>query len=453
MSKHTVKHIFRGVVFLLIVVLSSQINAQDGFRFINQNKNYERVKFKLINNLIVVPLEINGKELSFILDTGVSKIILFNITQNDSIGLNNVEKVSLQGLGKGEPVDALLSKHNRLKVENLVSNNETIYIIVRDYFDLSSKMGTTIHGVLGYDLLSNFVVKINYRKKYIDFYRPETFEKKKCRRCETFPIQFYRRKPFIDAKVQLDTIGNTLTDVKLLIDSGGSDALWMFEHTKPEIITPKNYFKDILGEGLSGAIYGNRSRVKKFKLGKFDIENPTVSFLDSVSTKNARGLKERNGSIGADILRRFIVWFDYRNKEVTLKKNGSLTKGFNYNMSGLEVVYNGKQLVREKDERLIIDGYQQQGLKSSKSIDFIISYSYRFKPSYRIKNVLENSPAALAGLKKDDIILKINNTAAHNLKLSDINYKFQEKDGGKMRLTVSRNGQIMKFKFKLEKKI
>ena len=48
-------------------------------KFIVQNKTQtSKVKFKLINNLIIVPVEINGVVLSFLLDTGVSKPIIFN---------------------------------------------------------------------------------------------------------------------------------------------------------------------------------------------------------------------------------------------------------------------------------------------------------------------------------------------------------------------------------------
>ncbi|WP_438976556.1 aspartyl protease family protein [Polaribacter sp.] len=418
----------------------------------NQNKKTERIRFKFINNLIVIPLKINGKKLSFILDSGVSKTILFNITQNDSIGLNSVEKVSLRGLGKGEPVEALLSKNNKFSLKNIVSYDETIYVIVRDYFDLSSKMGTTIHGIIGYNLLSNYVVKINYKNRYIDFYDPENFELKRCRKCETFPLNFYRKKPFIDAKVQLDTIGDKLTDVKLLIDSGGSDAIWLFEHTKPEIVTPINHFNDILGEGLSGSIYGNRSRISTFKLGSFIIEQPTVSFLDSISTKNARMYKERNGSIGSNILKRFIVWFNYANNTITFKKNGSFKKGFNYNMSGLDVVYNGKQLVKEEDVRSYSDAYNQS-VSSTNSVKFITSFSYKFKPSYRIRNIVANSPADKAGLKVDDIILRLNNKPSHEYQLGEIIQKFQEKDGKRIKITVDRKGEKLKFQFRLEKKV
>ena len=445
------KRIF--IVFIIaIFTFSLNFKAQNSFRFKNQSKNHERIRFELINNLIVIPIELNGKQLSFILDSGVTRTILFKITENDSIGLNDVEKVLLQGLGEGEPVEALLSRKNRVSIKNLVGDNETIYAILDDHFDLSSKMGTTIHGIIGYNLFRNFIVKINYRNKKIDFYNPETYRYKKCRKCEIFPIALNRKKPYIDLKVQIDTVGNKLTDVKLLIDSGGSDAIWLFENSKEEIKTPKLFFKDILGEGLSGSIYGNRSRIPKIILGSFEIENPTVSFLDTISTKNARGFRKRNGSIGGGILNRFIVWFDYPHKKLRLKKNASFSKGFKYNMTGLDVIYNGKQLVKEQRVKASQDIYNSE-LGSKYKVNLTTNYSYKFKHSFIIKSVLKNSPAEKAGLLKDDIILNINNTPAHELNLNKITLKFQEKDQKKIKITVDRNGEILNFEFRLEKKV
>ena len=186
----------------------------------------------MINNLIVIPIEINGKQLSFILDTGVNKTILFNLTKNDSLGLKNVKKVTLQGLGSGKPVEALISKKNKFRIRNLMSTNEELFVILKDKFNVSARMGVTIHGIIGYNLLKNVIAKINYNTKKITFYNPKTFSYSKCRKCEVFPLQFYRNKPYLDAEVQLDTIGNKMTKVKMLIDSGGSDALWLFEKTK-----------------------------------------------------------------------------------------------------------------------------------------------------------------------------------------------------------------------------
>jgi len=438
--------------FFGILLLGFNVNAQDGFRLLNKSDLKESVKFKLVNNLIIVPLEINGKELSFILDTGVNKTIIFNLSENDSIGLLNTEKILLRGLGGGDAVEAILSKNNNLKIKNLIGYNESVYVILKDFFDLSSKMGTTIHGIIGYNLLRNFVVKINYRTKRIHFYNPKKYQIKKCRRCEILPIQFHLKKPYIDVNIQLDTVGYKLTKVKMLVDSGGSDAIWLFENSKKNIKTPKLFFNDILGEGLSGTIYGKRSRIPKLKIGKFKIEEPTVSFLDSASTRNARTFKQRNGSIGGSVLKRFKVWLDYRNRKIMLKKNVSFKDGFNYNMSGLDVVYNGKQLVREKTTNKILDSGNRD-INKNNTISFVTNFFYKFKSSYKIKTVILNSPAGKAGLKAGDIILKINRKPAYSFTLSEIFYKFQEKNNKKISITIERNKLVKTYKFRLRKRI
>ncbi|PQJ76086.1 hypothetical protein BTO13_01505 [Polaribacter gangjinensis] len=439
-------------LFTFLLILPFNLKAQEGFRFLNQSLNKVRVDFKLINNLIVIPLKINNKELSFILDTGSNKTILFNISENDTIGLKNVEKVDLQGLGKGNTVEALLSQNNTISLQNIQSENETIYVILEDYFDLSSKMGVTIHGIIGHNLLKDFAIKINYISKKIDFYQSKNVAFKKCKKCATLPIKVIRGKPFIEAKVQLDTINTVFTDVNLLLDSGGSDALWLFENSKENIKTPLNFFNDILGEGLSGTIYGNRSRIPAIQIESFEIPNPTVSFLDSITTVNAKIFKERNGSVGAEILKRFTVWIDYPNKVLMLKKNSNFSRLFNYNMSGLEVVYNGKQLVKEMESKSYVDGYNQQ-LESNNTVSFVTSFSYKFKPSYVIKSVVLNSPAFHAGLQKGDVILSINGIQIHEFSLGKIIEKFQEKDGKKIKLTVQRKDEKLKFEFFLKQKV
>ena len=221
--------------FLVLVAFSSSLRSQSTFNFLGSNQKEQSVRFNLINNLVVIPMEVNGKKLSFILDTGVNKTILFNLSQNDSLGLNDVRKVTLQGLGKGASMDALISGNNTLKIKDFVGENQEIYVLLKDTFDVSAKMGITIHGIVGYKLFKDAVVHINYLKRRVYFYNPQYYTSRKCRKCQTFPLQFYRNKPYVDAKVQLDSIGNQQTDVKLLIDLGGSESVWLFENSK-EII-------------------------------------------------------------------------------------------------------------------------------------------------------------------------------------------------------------------------
>ncbi|WP_271405174.1 aspartyl protease family protein [Tenacibaculum soleae] len=429
------------------------VYSQRSFQFYGKNKNKQEISFKLINNLIVIPLEINNHYLSFILDTGVSKTILFNLTENDSVGLNNIKKVFIRGLGDGEPIEALLSKGNKFRIKNILSPNQELYVILKDAFNLSAKMGTTIHGIIGYDLLKDVIVKINYNTKKIVFYNPKTYVPSKCRKCEVFPLQFYRKKPYINVDVTIDTIGIVKTPVKLLIDTGGSDAMWLFEGTKKNIKTPIRHFKDILGEGFSGTIYGNRSKIPSVSLGRFYIKEPTVSFLDSISTFNARTFKERNGSLGGNILKRFKLWIDYPNKKITLKKNASLRDGFYYNMSGLYLIYDGQELVKEKAVAGQLEEYGTSELNKNNSVSFVETYHYKFKAKYKVDRVVPGSPAAKAGFLKDDIIKSINGKPAYNFTLGEIIQMFKTKPNRKIKMKVKRGITDLKLEFRLEKRI
>lgn len=438
---------------LFLMIYCSQIQAQSGFHFFGKNTKQVSFRFQLINNLMVIPLTINGKSTSFILDTGANKTIVFNVAKNENIELNDTEKITLQGLGSGEPVSALLSKNNSIKIKEFSSSSQDVYVISSDIFDVSGRMGVTIHGVIGYHIFKDAIVHVNYASQKITLYNPKTYTRKNCKRCQTFPLQFYNNKPYIDVKVQLDSLNDQRTDVKLLVDSGGSSSLWLFENTKDEIQTPKNHFRAVLGEGLSGTIYGNKSRIKGLDIGSFHIKSPTVSFLDSISTNYARQFSSRNGSIGGNILKRFKLWIDYKNKKITFKKNGSFRGGFEYNMSGIDVVYNGKVLVREVSKGMPSDTDLSGVGTDINTIRLVTNYTYKFKPSFRVEKVLLNSPAYHAGIQKDDIILSINGTKVYELTLSQITAIFQEKHQRKVKMIIERRGVQKRFEFRLIREI
>src|SRR5690606_3189237 len=97
--------------------------------------------------------------------------------------------------------------------------------------------------------------------------------------------------------------------VKLLLDSGSCDALWLFENTEGEIAGPVKFFDDLLGFGLSGKIHGKRARLQRFRIGDFEIQQTKVSYPDSISLRYLNVMGDRNGSLGSEILRRFKVVF------------------------------------------------------------------------------------------------------------------------------------------------
>ncbi|AMC12180.1 hypothetical protein Lupro_03370 [Lutibacter profundi] len=422
--------------------------AQNNFSLINGVKK-QTISFKLLSNLIVFPIEVNGRKLNFILDSGVGRTILFNISNKDSLQLKNVKKIKLKGLGSEDSVDAILSKGNIFKFKKISSTNQNLYLIFDDSFDLSSKLGITIHGIIGYEILKDFIVKINYGAKRMTFYNSDVYTYKTCRKCEIFNLKFYKNKPFIEVGVKLNLISNKITPVKLLIDSGGSDAMWLFEKSHPNIKVPKKYFIDFLGEGLSGSIYGKRSIIKGIVIGKFELKNPTVSFPDSLSIVHARQFKGRNGSLGANILKRFVVTFDYKNNQIMLKRTSSFKDPFRYNMSGIELVHNGKLLVREQNFTTYSFSTNQGTVKQDETIKEF-NYKYTFKPSYKIHLLRNDSPAQRAGLLPGDIVIKINGKYTYDLKLEEIVEKFYQKQNKKITLIIERNGKNYEYIFFLE---
>ena len=437
------------IVVLFILFCSKESVAQSHFQLTNNAKR-QVISFKLINNLVIFPMEVNGKELNFILDSGVGTTILFNINNKDSLQLKNVEKIKLKGLGSEKAIDAILSKGNRFSFNNISSTNQNLYVIFDDSFDLSSKLGITIHGIIGYKILKDFVVKVNYGSKKITFYNSDSYQYKKCNKCETFNLEFYKLKPYINVGVKLDDFSNKITPVKLLIDSGGSDAMWLFENSHPDILLPKKFFEDFLGEGLSGTIYGKRSIIKGIVLGKFELKKPTVSFPDSLSIAHALKFKERNGSLGANILKRFTVTFDYKKNKITLKKGRFFRDPFRYNRSGIELVYSGKLLVKEKSfTNFKLSGNKESPLQSEIILDY--NYKYSFKPSYKIFKLRKDSPAYNAGLQPNDIVIKINGKYTYNMKLDEIIEKFYQKENKKINLVIERNGQNYLYQFHLKK--
>ncbi|WP_395046005.1 aspartyl protease family protein, partial [Flavobacterium sp.] len=405
-----------------------------------------KISFQLINNLVIIPVEINGVKLNFLLDTGVENTVLFSLDDSDSLQFNNIEKIKIRGLGSGNTIDALHSKKNKISIKGFTDNNHEIYIILDQEINFSSQLGIPVHGIIGYEFFKNHFIEINYSRKRLNIYKNNlNFSINKLKQYDEIPISLELQKPYIEAFANLN---NQEIKTKLLVDSGGSDAMWLFEN-KINIKSPPIYFNDFLGYGFSGNIYGKRSRIEKLQIGNHKIPYPTISFPDSLSLQNANMVEGRNGSIGGEILKKFNVLFDYQNKKMYLKKNSDFYEPFNYNMSGIEVQHNGLQWIKEEVE------LKTQLVNAEISViderEKSVKYNFLLKPVYEVTNVRKDSPGAKAGVRKGDIIAKINGNHVFKYKLKDITELLQSEDGKTIYMEIERKGVILKLKFELKK--
>ncbi len=438
------------LIFIFLVTYSSY---SQGKFVLQDNKESDKIRFKLINNLIVIPVEVNGAELTFLLDSGVRKPIIFNfLNSTDSLAINEPEIIYLRGLGEGEPIEAIRSRNNIVKIGNAININQSLFAVFNEKLNFAPRLGIPIHGIIGYDLFKDFIIEINYSAKYIRLNNPGTFEYKECKKCETLDLEFYSSKPYFNVDIK---IKDKQVPVKLLIDSGGSDALWLFESLEDGIVLDKKYFDDFLGHGLSGSVYGKRSKVDKVMINSFVLEDVNVAFPDSLSIVYAKKFEERNGSFSAGLLKRFNLIVDYTNSKITIKKNRYFNDPFNYNKSGIELEQSGIRVVKQKESRVNLQGnnsFNENNATGSRII-FDTKYKLSVKPAFRIVELRKGSPADRIGLKVGDVLLYINNKATYNYNLQEIIHFFYGETGSKIRLKIERNGVPMTFVFRLESPI
>ena len=386
-----------------------------GFLFDKQKKKSITIKFKSASNLIIIPITINDSDtLNFILDTGVRTPIITELPFINKLSLNYMKPIKIKGLKEGEELTAYRSGNNTMQITGLTARNQEVQMIIDENFQISHMLGIPVHGLVGFNLFKDYIVEIDYANKKLTLYKPEYYKYRERKKDIIMPLYFDDNKPFVQTTIVTDDL--TEVKVKLLVNTGSSDALWLSTSSDERINLPQKNIETFLGKGLSGDLYGTKGRIDAIWMGPIFLQQPIVAFPNSDIIDQILSRNDRNGTIGAEILRRFFVIVDYRNSRLTLRPSYKVKQDFNYNMSGMEVTN------------------PMPGM-----------------PIFTITNIRENSPAFLAGLQENDQILSLNSSNHRSLKLNDINLLLQSRENKKIRVKVLRNGEEFKTSFELKK--
>jgi predicted aspartyl protease len=279
---------------------------------------------------------------------------------------------------------------------------------------LEAGLGQPVGGILGYDIFERYIVEIDYASRLVRLYGVESY--KYSGKGQALPITIEERTPFIRARI-LKPYGGS-AEGKFEFDTGQTGALTLTGSfvTQNKLLAPSQRTLQITtGAILAGQVNARVSRVRGLQLGHFVIANPTTNITQGAQDT---GLStEKAGLIGGEILRRFKVIVDYKRERVILEASNRLASPFEFDMSGMSLAAPGP--------------------------DF---------RTYRVRTLVEGSPAAEAGVKVGDIITAISSRPAAEMTLSQIRQMLREARTEYV-LSIKRGDDLMQIKIKTRKLI
>jgi len=215
--------------------------------------------------------------------------------------------------------------------------------------------------------------------------------------------------PYIRAKMTLsarDTVQG-----KFLIDTGTS----CFLELNRSFIERNKLFEPIhhASQPSSSATSQDEQVVivdgKRLQFGRFVIKNPVVRL--SKPTRGVEANPDQDAIVGAELLRRFKVIFDYSRNRMILEPNAHFDEPINTDMSGADIIAEGP-------------GFN----------------------TFRIRGVVPKSPAAEAGLLEGDLITAIDGRPATEFTLDKINMMLKQ-DGSEHTITIKRAAHLLDVKW------
>ncbi|HEY6444407.1 MAG TPA: PDZ domain-containing protein [Candidatus Acidoferrales bacterium] len=343
--------------------------------------NAAEIPATFIDSLVFLPVHVNQSEPS-----------LFELDSTAAVSSIDPDRAMEIGIGR-TPVPLLNLSGVDISLGSLAETTKK---------DFGAYVGRPYEGTIGNDVLADAVVEIDYARQTVRLYDPATYQYSG--RGKSFHLNLSSGEPVVQAKFSesgkmLDGsfAVDTALDASIVISGKFGQAHHLrFAHARTIPAT------DIeLGEVQQPQF----ARIKQVSLGPYDIRDPIAVFSrgDSPSESKSR----LAGRLGARLLRRFIVTFDYPHQRMILDPSSDFRADDLEDMSGLAIVATGSNL-----------------------------------KTFEVTEVRSGTPGADAKIQKGDVIAGINDEAAADLSLAAIRNLLRQ-PGTKCKLLIQRNGQTL----------
>jgi hypothetical protein len=360
------------------------------------------IPFELANRHIILKAQVdNSRPLSFVLDTG-DQFSIINLDRAKELGLKLQGEVRVGGAGSAVSTGAFV-RDSLFTLPGFPGFSQPLTLAL-PIGKMARRLGQDFDGILGSDFIKQFVLELDYQAKVIRLHDKEKFTYSGPG--ESIPIKLNSAgHPIIEAEVA--PIGSTPATGKFVLDIGSGGALVLYSPfvTGRNLLGPNlKTIKAIGVGGAGGEVNARIGRVTELKIGRFRINSPLTLFAEDKA--GAFADPALVGNIGQQIVGKFRLFLDYSHNRIIFEPNDTFAESFDRAFGGLALVAEGND--------------------------------YR---TFRISDVLENSPGTEAGLQKDDIITAIDGKPAADLSLTKVLELFERPVTYK--LTVQRGDQTL----------
>lgn len=296
-----------------LVFTSFAFASNPGFNFIN-NKQQTTIKFKLIDNLVVIPVIVNDElNVNLVLDTGGRSLILFGDSFSKLLTVLPDKEVRLNGYGRREYRSGKLSPDNKISVSDVQGLGIGV-VVTNDKHFFPYAEGTLINGIIGYQIFSRFIVEIDYPNRKITltepFARPHIGEE-----FYSTDLMVKDTKPYIKAKLG---IAGVERDAFLYVDTGSSREVILFLKEGDLQLEASKVHRSYVGRGLNGAIQGYRGYGLWLMISCQKFTEVDTYLLEREFSNSE--LQDASGTIGSGFLRDFVIVLDYVNQKFYYKR-------------------------------------------------------------------------------------------------------------------------------------
>ena len=292
-----------------------------------------RLPFHYRRGHVWVRASINGRPpADFVLDTGCTGTAIDRAYAN-AAGLELEGQMATEGVGG---VDTGGWSHLRaIRLTDAAGRGvevpDLLVSVLRINDDMERLDWDDTAGLIGYDVLSRFVVELDFDRQVVTLYDPATFHYAGAG--TALPFTLWQCIPVVDVTLNGTCHGRFIVDVgnatPLAVHSEHVDACRLFSAKRKEI-------EHWVG-GIGGALPEMVCRLDSLQIGTFRWSEPVAGL--TLHHIGIAGSKDVQGNIGTSVLDRFKCTFDYAHARLWLEPGRRFAARDRFTRSGVFLVH------------------------------------------------------------------------------------------------------------------